>query len=105
MTDQLLRPVERRVRRQVEDGVGLGEIARRFNRSPAWVDRVLALSELPRSGVTPPDSVLRPIERRVLWWRDEGAGHAEIGSRFHRSGPFIQQVEELARYKLERAPD
>jgi hypothetical protein len=47
--------------------------------------------------------VLRPLERRVLGWRDTGAGYEEIGPRFGRSPAFVQEVEDLARYKLRRA--
>jgi hypothetical protein len=42
------------------------------------------------------------VERRVLRWRDQGASHADIAPRFHRSPEFVEQVENLARYKLAR---
>jgi hypothetical protein len=45
---------------------------------------------------------LRPVERRILRWRGEGATHAEIAGRFQRSPGFIERVEVLARYKLAR---
>jgi hypothetical protein len=45
---------------------------------------------------------LRPVERRILRWRDRGANHADIAPRFHRSPEFVEQVENLARYKFAR---
>lgn len=102
MVDQL-RPVERRVRRGLESGLSEDEVALRFHRSPEWVRRVAEWSELPRPERRDPStSPLRPVERRVLSWRDNGAEHADIGARFHRGSDFIAQVERLARYKLAR---
>ena len=105
MTDDAgLRPIERRVRRLVDDGVAEDEIARRFRRSPEMIHRLIALADVPRSHPAGhPDRGLRPLERRVLRWRDSGAGYREIGSRFHRSAAHVERVEGLARYKLSRA--
>lgn len=101
MSDEQLRPVERRVRHLVSAGIADDEIAQRFRRSPEWVRRVITWSEVPRQAAfEAPVSELRPLERRVLHWRDQGVDHAAIGSRFRRSGGFIEQVERLARYKL-----
>ena len=98
---QSLRPLERRVLRLVRNGVDDTEIARRFRRRPEFVRRVIAYTEIPRTGAKPEASVLRPVERRILKWRAGGAGHAEIGHRFHRSGAHIERVERLASYKLQ----
>jgi len=96
-----LRPVERRIRRLVELETPRADIAHRFRRTPEFIDRVIELSELSGRAVPAPSSDrLRPIERRVLRWRDDGASPAEIGPRFHRSPGFVEQVETLARYKL-----
>jgi hypothetical protein len=107
-----LRPIERRVRRWVDSGVGEAEIARRFRRSTRWVARVRMLAELDRA-VTEPSAQaadanratatngrLRPLERRLLWWRDQGVDYDELSSRFRRSPEFLARVERYARYKL-----
>jgi hypothetical protein len=98
--DGSLRPLERCVLRLVANGVDHVEIARRFRRQPAFVDRVIAYTQMPRTGVQPVADVLRPVERRILKWRARGAGHADIGRRFHRSAGHIQRIEQLADYKL-----
>ena len=61
----------------------------------------------PSRGAPAPDSparddVLRPLERRVLRWRDNGVQPAEIAPRFKRGPAFMEQVERLAEYKLAR---
>jgi DNA-binding CsgD family transcriptional regulator len=43
---------------------------------------------------------LRPLERRVLRWRAQGADHDELAPRFRRSPEFLARVEEYAHYKL-----
>jgi hypothetical protein len=101
--DERLRPVERRIRSLVRAEVPVGDIAERFRRSPEFIHRVIELSQLSdRTGQVPSSARLRPIERRILRWRDDGASHAEIGPRFNRSAGFVERVEHLARYKLSR---
>lgn len=102
--DRTLRPLERRVLQLIDEGVDDGEIAWRFRRSPDMIRRVVTLARLPRSDGAPPTAtdVLRPLERRVLRWRDLGADYAEIASRFRRSPRFVRRVEDLALYKLGR---
>ena len=97
-----LRPLERRILRLEAAGVDEAEIARRFHRSEGFVHRVRELAELPtRDGRRVPDgNRLRPLERRVLRWRDLGADHDEIATRFRRLPRSIAQIEQLARYKL-----
>jgi hypothetical protein len=98
-----LRPVERRIQRLVQQDVPVTDIARRFRRSPGFIHRVIEMSELSsRTRSLPSSSRLRPVERRILRWRDQGASHADIAPRFHRSPEFVEQVENLARYKLAR---
>jgi hypothetical protein len=98
----MLRPLERRVLRLVDEGVGDVEIARRFRRSPGMIQRIVEMARLPRANGAHAlrGKGLRPLERRVLRWRDCGAAYAEIGPRFRRSPAFVAQVEVLARYKL-----
>lgn len=104
-TDHTLRPVERRVLALVHEGVDETEIARRFRRSPEMIGRLVVLAQLPRSASpAPPEPQprLRPLERRVLRWRDNGADYADFSPRFGRTARFVEQVEMLARYKLNR---
>ncbi|MDQ1521763.1 MAG: hypothetical protein QOI55_2836 [Actinomycetota bacterium] len=101
-----LRPLERRVLQLVDDGVDDREIGRRFRRSPGMIRRIIDLTEIPRSGSRSEDALatgsasLRPLEQRVLRWRDGGSDYVDIGRRFGRSADHVRRVEELARYKL-----
>ena len=99
-----LRPFERRVLRLSRSGIDNAEIARRFRRSPEFVARVIDLTRVPRqhSPARPPRDALRPLERRVLKWRDGGTTTDDIAARFRRSPRHVEQVERLARYKLAR---
>lgn len=104
--DAALRPIERRIRQLVDDGVDDVEIAWRFRRSPRYVRQVMQLAELPRTGESTPargPDELRPLERRVLWWRSQGVDHDDLAPRFRRSPGFLRQVEQLAQYKLRKA--
>ena len=89
--------MERRVLAMRDEGVAIDEIARRIDRSPAHVERVIAWTEIPRNGrrrhTTP-----TPIERAVLRLRSQGESHEEIAKRFKRSPKYIRQVEGLAHY-------
>lgn len=79
------------------------EIAWRFRRTPKNVRQVIACARLPRGDArSPAPGVLRPIERRVLWWRDQGADFADLAARFRRRPDSLQQIEQLAHYKLAR---
>jgi len=100
-----LRPLERRVLRLVDEGVDEQEIGRRFKRGPRFVHQVIALTDVARQTDSRSDThVLRPLERRVLQWRQEGAGYDELAPRFRRSPEFLERVEALAVYKLGGAP-
>jgi len=92
-------PIERRMVRLASEGVGDEEIARRFRKSPGFVQRVLELARVPRRGDGRGPSTLRPVERRVLKWREDGASPSDIAVRFRRQPRSIEQIERLARYK------
>ena len=98
-----LRPLERRVSKLAADGVVPAEIGRRFNRSEDFVVRVLELASVP--GRSAPDSTggLRPLERRLLRWREEGVSAPELADRFHRGPDYIERVLALADYKQQRS--
>ena len=100
-----LRPLERRVVQLVEDGVASAEIGRRFRRSPEMIDRIIGMAALPGRASRPAShrEELRPLERRVLRWRNDGADYDEIGARFGKSAAHVERVERLARYKSARA--
>jgi hypothetical protein len=96
-----LRPVERRVLRWVETGLDDAEIGHRFGRSERWVAQVRLLSGVPRSErAVPGTGELRPIERRVLRWREQGSDFTDLSGRFGRSPDFLARVELYAHYKL-----
>jgi hypothetical protein len=99
-----LRPLERRLLRWREQGVGFEELAPRFRRSPEFLERVEQLTSVPRHGGDGgEDTGLRPLERRILRWREKGAAFEELAPRFRRSPAFLEQVEQLALYKLAQA--
>jgi DNA-binding CsgD family transcriptional regulator len=91
------RPLERRVLSWLESGHDPREVAARFRRSPEFIDRVSVLARLPREAMTRGRSGLRPLERRVLRWREDGASFDEIAARFRRSPEFIERVVDMAR--------
>ncbi|HEX9644068.1 MAG TPA: hypothetical protein VGC11_08755 [Acidimicrobiia bacterium] len=94
-----LRPLERRVLAMRDDGLSVDDIAIRIRRSPRLVERIIAWTELPRSG--PHVSRLpRAIERRVLVMRSEGHSYDAIGKRFGRAPRSIRQIEGLAHFRL-----
>src|SRR5687767_11975189 len=100
--DPLLRALERRLLRLAAQGVETAEMARRFRRSPAMIDRIFAMIPMHRFdlGPVPAGDVLRPIERRVLRWRANGEGFDAIASRFKKTPDYIRQVEAMAHHKL-----
>ena len=100
MPNERLRPIERRVLRLADQGLGHAEIARRFGHSPDFIERVIDLVRLPGRTARHDPHTLRPVERRVLGWLDKGAAPADIAPLFRRSPEFIARVEQFAHYKL-----
>jgi hypothetical protein len=87
-----------------EAGVDREEIARRFRRSPEFIDRVIEMARLPRhpsqASIRPPRHALRPIERCLLRWQEEGESFDALAPRFKRSPAHLRRVVGLASYKL-----
>ena len=93
-----LRPLERCVLSMRDKGQSIEEIAGRLKRSPQHVERIIAWTELPRSGTASRTSA-RALENRVLALRQRGETYEDIGDRFRRSPGFIRRVEGLAHYR------
>jgi uncharacterized protein (DUF433 family) len=89
------RPLERRVVSWLESGLDPSEVAARFRRSPEFIERVSVLARLPRETIARGQSGLRPLERRILRWRENGASFEEIAARFRRSPQFIERVVDI----------
>ncbi|HEX6167254.1 MAG TPA: hypothetical protein VFZ30_10730 [Acidimicrobiales bacterium] len=107
-TSEWLRPVERRVMRWADAGLGDAEIGRRFGRGEQWTAQVRRLAALDRPLAAAGDAggegdPLRPLERRVLRLRAQGVDHDELSVRFRRSPEHMARVEEYAHYKLAAA--
>lgn len=66
------------------------------------IRRIVGFSGIPRHAPAPTSGPtrLRPLEQRILRWRDGGADYADIGRRFGRTPDHVRRVEALARYKL-----
>ena len=106
MPDQRLRPIERRVLALKKAGVPDKEIAHRFRRGRRFMDQVEELANIDGRDAEKRHGrpgALRPVERRILAWRDCGMSTDEIAERFRRSPDFVSRVERIARYKLRRA--
>ena len=86
-------------------GITLAETGRRFRRSERYVEQVLRLARAPRTFDARRSShevTLRPLERRLLRWRDEGAAPVDVAAKFGRSPEHITRVLALADYKQRR---
>ena len=98
MSDDRLRPLERRILRQVAAGDDVNEIGRRLHRSPEFVQRVIGFTDIERDAKQPATAqVLRPVERRVLALRADGVGYDDLGARFNVSPRAAQLPEETVR--------
>lgn len=96
-----LRPRERAVLLHTDEGLSSQDIAWRLRRSPRYIDRLLRISSIPRSGPYQRyRGGLRPIERHVLKALESGFDYPEIAARFRRTPVWVQRVEDFANYKL-----
>ena len=101
--DQSLRPLERRILRQVAAGDDVTEIGRRLHRSPEFVQRVIEFTDIERETPEPAKAeILRPVERRVLALRADGVDYDDLGAKFHRSPAHVERIEQLAHVKLDK---
>ena len=104
MDQARLRPVERCVLRMTDAGLPDAEIGRRLKRSAEYVGRVRDLTAVPRSAepaASRRDDPLRPVERCVLRWLDQGSDRFEVALAFRRTPTFVEFVEQMANYKLD----
>ncbi len=90
--------------RMAEAGLTPAETGRRFHRSERYVEQVLRLAEVPRAADDQPNPVgaLRPLERRLVRWRDEGVDAGEVAAMFARTPEHIERVLALVDYKQRR---
>ena len=89
--------------RMADAGLTPAETGRRFRRSGRYVEQVLRLTGVPRRAEGQPNPVgvsLRPVERRLLRWRDQGANAGDVAAMFKRSPEHIERVLALVDYKL-----
>ena len=97
-----LRPIERRISKLAAAGVTPEDIGRRFNRSENYIERVLELASLPDRHASDTPTGLRPIERRLVRWRDEGVPAQDLADRFRRGPEHVERILALADYKRHR---
>ena len=89
-----LRPIERRVLAMDRQGLNVEEIARRLQRSPGFVARLMRWVDIPRCG-QPKRLVPPALEHRVVALRTSNLSHEQIAKMFRRSPRFIKQIEGL----------
>ncbi len=97
---QHLRPMERRVLALAASGLDTTEIGRRFKRSPAHIERVMAWAGIPRRRSRKPRG-MSPKERRVVAMRDAGISYEDIAARFRASPEHIRRIEGYADLRRE----
>ena len=88
-----------------EAGLTPAETGRRFHRSERYVEQVLRLAQVPRASddqSNPVGAPLRPLERRLVRWRDEGVDAGEVAAMFGRTPEHIERVLALVDYKQRR---
>jgi DNA-binding CsgD family transcriptional regulator len=106
VTEVPRRAIERRMTSMAAAGVTPAETGRRFHRSDRYVEQVLRLARIPRTTdarPSPAEHHLRPLERRLLRWRDEGTDAGEVATMFGRTPEHIERVLALVDYKQRRS--
>jgi DNA-binding CsgD family transcriptional regulator len=96
-----LRPIERRVLALWNQGLPVPDIARRFRRGEAHIQRIIDWTEIPRQAKPKPRAQLRPVERRVLGLRAQGMSYEEIGTCFRRDAAFAHRIEDFAKMRFD----
>ena len=82
-------------------GTPIDDIAIAFRRSVPHIERVIAWSDIPRSGPASRRKA-QALERRVLALRSAGLDYEEIAPRFRASPGHIRRVEGLAYFRKAR---
>jgi len=100
MSEEYLRPVEKRLVAMKADGLTTNQIADRLNKSPTHVARMLRWVEIPRERPAP-RRYAAALEARVADMRARGMSHEEIGHTLHRSSRFSERIEHLASLREE----
>lgn len=106
MTASPIRAIERRMTTMAAAGLTPAETGRRFRRSGRYVEQVLRLAQVPREPagrLHSSETSLRPLERRLLRWRDAGADPGEVATMFGRTPEHIERVLALVDYKQRRS--
>lgn len=98
-----LRPIERRVLALRDQGLEVADIARRFRRGEAHVERIISWTQIPRQRRRESGG-FRPIERRIMDMRSQGLSYEEIGSKFGRNAEYAKRIEGLAQIRANFAP-
>ena len=96
-----LSPIERVILRLQGEGMAVPDIARKLNKKPGTVDRIIAMIPYREASAGKPPSRggLRPVERVVLRYRRQGESYGEIGARIGKSGAHARRVEQYANFK------
>ncbi|MBT8199306.1 MAG: hypothetical protein KJO36_02195 [Acidimicrobiia bacterium] len=106
----MLSPIQRVIRKQLEDGATVVEVATSLRKRPGTIRRFAEMAdyaidtgmERDRSRSTSEDG-LRPIERRVMAMRTDGERLGDIAAKFRRSPQHIRRIEEYAQMKQTRS--
>jgi transcriptional regulator len=103
VVEEAMRPIERRVLALRRQGLAVDDIARRFRRGDAHIERILEWASIPRGMPEgkPQARGFRPIESRVLDMRAHGLSYEEIGERFRRGAGYVRRIEDLARLRIQ----